>query len=336
MSAGRASALERIHAWAAVMWLALIGGGGLGFVVRDLLDAGRPLVALAWVAGAALLAAPALARRRGTARGRPGYRGEQATTAGSSRGARPGDDRMGRARPRLRARARGAWRVRAVRRRALLRRFAGASHGLRRARGLRRRRPCPRPGVRRARRGARAGARAEPRLRARRAPAPGGLAPLPRAPLCDRTRRARSRRPPRRRRRRGDRVHAPPAARRADLHPVLALLPGLEHNLRRRRPGLGGELAAAEGPRARQRQRRLAGLPPGRLGVGAGAARPGRQRVGARELARPLPGLQARRLPQPLGSPRPAGRECRTGATPVTSRRHSTRASGRRPPRGCA
>ena len=83
MSAGRASALERIHAWAAVVWLALIGGGGLGFVVRDLLDAGRPLVALAWVAGAALLAAPALARRRGTARGRPGYRGEQATTAGS-------------------------------------------------------------------------------------------------------------------------------------------------------------------------------------------------------------------------------------------------------------
>ena len=43
-----------------------------------------------------------------------------------------------------------------------------------------------------------------------------------------------------------DRVHAPPAARRADLHPVLALLPGLEHDLRRRRPGLGGELAAAE------------------------------------------------------------------------------------------
>ena len=58
------SRLERLHAWAAVGWLALIGGGGLGFVARDLLHAGRPLVALAWVAGAALGAAPALARVR--------------------------------------------------------------------------------------------------------------------------------------------------------------------------------------------------------------------------------------------------------------------------------
>jgi hypothetical protein len=42
----------------------LIGGAGLGFVARDLLDAGQPLVALAWAAGAALGAAPALGRRR--------------------------------------------------------------------------------------------------------------------------------------------------------------------------------------------------------------------------------------------------------------------------------
>ena len=52
------SRLERLHAWAAVGWLALIGGGGLGFVARDVLHAGRTLVALAWVAGAALGAAP--------------------------------------------------------------------------------------------------------------------------------------------------------------------------------------------------------------------------------------------------------------------------------------
>ena len=63
-----ASRLERLHSWAAVVWLALIGGGGLGFVARDVLQAGRPLVAVAWLAGAALAAAPALARVRGRAR----------------------------------------------------------------------------------------------------------------------------------------------------------------------------------------------------------------------------------------------------------------------------
>ena len=56
--------LERVHAWAAAVWLALIGGAGLGFVARDLLHAGQPLVAFAWVAGAALGAGPALGRLR--------------------------------------------------------------------------------------------------------------------------------------------------------------------------------------------------------------------------------------------------------------------------------
>jgi hypothetical protein len=73
------SALERIHAWAAVGWLALAGGGGLGFIARDVLAAGRPLVVLAWVVGAAVGAAPALARLRGSAASRGGSELGQAT-----------------------------------------------------------------------------------------------------------------------------------------------------------------------------------------------------------------------------------------------------------------
>jgi hypothetical protein len=64
----RASPLERLHASAALVWLALIGGGGLGFVARDILGLGQPLVALAWLTGAALGAATALAGVRGRAR----------------------------------------------------------------------------------------------------------------------------------------------------------------------------------------------------------------------------------------------------------------------------
>ncbi len=86
MSRGRGAALERVHAWATAIWLALIGAAGLGFVARDLLHAGRPLVALAWVAGAALAATPALARMRGarmrgTARARAGSERRRPTTA---------------------------------------------------------------------------------------------------------------------------------------------------------------------------------------------------------------------------------------------------------------
>jgi hypothetical protein len=46
------------------LWLGLVGGGGLGFVARDLLQASRPVVALAWVAGAVLGAGPGLWARR--------------------------------------------------------------------------------------------------------------------------------------------------------------------------------------------------------------------------------------------------------------------------------
>jgi hypothetical protein len=65
----RTPLLERVHAWAAAVWLALVGGAGLGFVARDLLGAEQPLVAFAWLVGAALAAGPVLGRlRRG---GRP-------------------------------------------------------------------------------------------------------------------------------------------------------------------------------------------------------------------------------------------------------------------------
>jgi hypothetical protein len=62
------SRLERLQGWAAVVWLGLISGGGLGFLARDVLQVGQPLVALAWLAGAVLGAVPALARTRGRAR----------------------------------------------------------------------------------------------------------------------------------------------------------------------------------------------------------------------------------------------------------------------------
>ncbi|MET0836149.1 MAG: hypothetical protein ABWY97_05175, partial [Thermoleophilaceae bacterium] len=70
------SALARVQSWATAVWLALIGGGGLGFVARDVLHAGRPTVALAWTLGAALVAGPVLMRRRRGRRG--GRRGDAA------------------------------------------------------------------------------------------------------------------------------------------------------------------------------------------------------------------------------------------------------------------
>ena len=84
--------------------------------------------------------------------------------------------------------------------------------------------------------------------------------------------------------------------------------------------------------------RRVPGLPPGRLGGRPGPDRPGRARMGARQLARPLPGLQAGDLPQPAGSERAAGRASRAGAMRATSpvgcgrRTLRTCASGRRCP----
>jgi hypothetical protein len=43
----------RIARWIVVAGGALLAGGGLGFVARDLLGLGQPAVALAWLAGVA-------------------------------------------------------------------------------------------------------------------------------------------------------------------------------------------------------------------------------------------------------------------------------------------
>jgi len=57
MSAG----LARLHVWATAAWAALAAGAGFGFIARDLLQLGQPLIALAWAIGAltGAVAAPA-------------------------------------------------------------------------------------------------------------------------------------------------------------------------------------------------------------------------------------------------------------------------------------
>jgi hypothetical protein len=54
--------LARIHTLALALWGAIAGGAGAGFLARDVLGLGQPLVALAWLLGAAIPVA-ALARR---------------------------------------------------------------------------------------------------------------------------------------------------------------------------------------------------------------------------------------------------------------------------------
>jgi hypothetical protein len=60
--------LSRVHRWASAAWTALAGGAGLGFLVRDLLGAGRVGVVLAWGAGVLVALAPAACGRRKAAR----------------------------------------------------------------------------------------------------------------------------------------------------------------------------------------------------------------------------------------------------------------------------
>jgi hypothetical protein len=44
--------LGELRLWLGVAWAVLAAGAGLGFLARDLLGLPRPLVALAWIAGA--------------------------------------------------------------------------------------------------------------------------------------------------------------------------------------------------------------------------------------------------------------------------------------------
>lgn len=55
--------LGRVHSVATFLWTALAGGAAAGFLARDALALRQPLVALAWLVGAAIPVA-ALARRR--------------------------------------------------------------------------------------------------------------------------------------------------------------------------------------------------------------------------------------------------------------------------------
>jgi hypothetical protein len=61
-----------IHTLGTIVWAGIAGGAAAGFLARDLLGLGQPLVALAWVVGATLMMLP-LARarsRRGSGRAR--------------------------------------------------------------------------------------------------------------------------------------------------------------------------------------------------------------------------------------------------------------------------
>jgi hypothetical protein len=54
--------LGAVHLVATILWAGLAGGASAGFLARDALGLEQPLVALAWIAGAALALLP-LARR---------------------------------------------------------------------------------------------------------------------------------------------------------------------------------------------------------------------------------------------------------------------------------
>ncbi len=124
--------------------------------------------------------------------------------------------------------------------RQVVRRLSDPPDGVRRSRRrLPRRRRRAGVGLRRPDREPRARARARARVRGWRARAAGGLPPLPRPGLRERARRSGPGCPPLRRGRPGHGVHARGPAGRADLHPVLALLPRLEQHL----GGLGPHLA---------------------------------------------------------------------------------------------
>jgi hypothetical protein len=50
--------LGTVHLVATILWAGLAGGASAGFLARDALGLGQPLVALAWIAGAGLALLP--------------------------------------------------------------------------------------------------------------------------------------------------------------------------------------------------------------------------------------------------------------------------------------
>jgi hypothetical protein len=65
---------ERIARWAAVACGTLVAGAGLGFLARDILGLGQPIVAVAWLLGAAAAVGAGLRGWGRTSRERGGQR----------------------------------------------------------------------------------------------------------------------------------------------------------------------------------------------------------------------------------------------------------------------
>jgi hypothetical protein len=66
---------ERIARWAAVACGALVAGAGLGFLARDILGLSQPVVAVAWLLGAAAAVGAELRAWGGGLRAKKGARG---------------------------------------------------------------------------------------------------------------------------------------------------------------------------------------------------------------------------------------------------------------------
>jgi hypothetical protein len=54
--------LAAVHLVATILWAGVAGGASAGFLARDALGLEQPLVALAWIAGAALALLPLACR----------------------------------------------------------------------------------------------------------------------------------------------------------------------------------------------------------------------------------------------------------------------------------
>jgi drug/metabolite transporter (DMT)-like permease len=65
---------ERIARWTAVGFGALVAGAGLGFLARDILGLSQPIVAVAWLVGAAAAVGAGVRAWGQTSRERGGQR----------------------------------------------------------------------------------------------------------------------------------------------------------------------------------------------------------------------------------------------------------------------